>query len=245
MDYEQFYGQFHLSPEQEAASVTYYKDYAADARRLLPSGMTMLDVGCGWGHLMAAFQTAGFITEGIDISAGQVRAARARGHRAHHVGDSAGFLRAHPGAFDVITLFDVIEHLTPDEQIELMQGVGCALAPGGILLLKAPSAYSSVSSVMRYIDPTHHCALTLPVLNFMCRVAQLTDVEVREEHRYDKRPSYKKLFRRPFMNWLFYRTLVKLFRTFRRLELISELGATHANQAVLSPNLYLIARKPL
>lgn len=242
MNYEKFYAQFHVSPEQEAVTVNYYRQYVADAPVAAP-GARMLDVGCGWGFLMRAFQDAGFETEGIDISEGQVQAAVARGARAQHVTDSAAFLRANPGRYAVITLFDVLEHISPAEQVRLMEAIGVALAPGGVLLLKTPSAYSSAAMVMRYIDPTHQCVLTNAVLHFLCQAAGLKMETLREEYRYSYRPSLRWVFTKGFWHWVGYYVLRKFFRAWRRLELTSELGAEHAKAAILSPNVYLIAKK--
>lgn len=242
MNYEKFYAQFHLSPEQEAITVNYYRQYAADAPRPVP-GARMLDVGCGWGFLMRAFQDAGYDTEGIDISEGQVKEACQRGANAQHVTDSAAFLHAHPGRYAVITLFDVLEHIPPSEQVRLMEAISVALAPGGVLLLKTPSAYSSAAVVMRYIDPTHQCVLTNAVLTFLCQASGLKLEALREEYRYSYRPPLSRIFTKGFWYWAGYYALRKFFRAWRRLELTSELGAEHAKSAVLSPNLYLIARK--
>lgn len=239
--YEKFYGQFHGTPEQDAATVSYYMQYAADVPNPGPTSR-MLDVGCGWGLLMQAFKTKGFQVEGIDISAGQVAAARGRGFNVQHVPDSAAFLEANPDTYEVITLFDVLEHVGSDEQVRLMAGIAKALKPGGRLLLKSPSAYSCVASVMRYIDPTHQNVLANPVLTFLCANSNLEVQALQDEHSFSHRPP---LLSKGMAYWLGYRALKAFFRTWRRLELTSEIGGEHAAAAVLSPNLYLIARKPV
>ena len=242
MDYEKFYAQFHLTAEQEAATVAYYRQYVADIPA--PSkGDLMLDVGCGWGLLMRAFEEAGYVTEGIDISEGQVREAKARGAKAIHVTDSVAFLEGNPGRYSVITLFDVLEHISASEQVRLMRAIGIALKPGGRLLLKTPSAYCSSAMVMRYIDPTHQNVLTNAVLNFLCQTAELDIKVLQGEHKYSHRPPLRRALTKGFWIWHGYYVIQKFFRAWRRLELMSELGADHANAAVLAPNLYLIAQK--
>lgn len=243
MNYEKFYSQFHGTPEQDAATVAYYRQYTLDVPCPAP-GARMLDVGCGWGLLMQAFQERGFVAEGIDISAGQVAQAQQRRLSVELVEDSADFLRSRPAHYSVITLFDVLEHVPPAEQVRLLESLAVALKPGGYLLIKCPSAYSSVATVMRYIDPTHVCALTTPVLNFLCSNAGLRVETLQEEHRYSHRPPLTRGLTKGFWHWLGYRALQAFFRTWRRLELTSELGSEQAAAAVLSPNLYLIARKP-
>jgi SAM-dependent methyltransferase len=72
--------------------------------------------------------------------------------------------------FDIITLFDVIEHI-PDP-ITFMRSVDRLLNPGGAVLIFTPNFDSFSIRVMReyssIIDPTEHVVLyTLPSLHFL------------------------------------------------------------------------------
>ena len=74
--------------------------------------------------------------------------------------------------FDIITLFDVIEHI-PDP-ITFMHSVNWTLNPGGYVLVFTPNFDSFSIRVMHecssIIDPTEHVVLyTLPSLRFLAR----------------------------------------------------------------------------
>src|SRR6186713_700694 len=101
-----------------------------------PQGMRLLDIGCSSGLFLVEAQAAGFEVSGAELSV--ETAAFARGHFGLDVyaGDwrGSGFAEA---SFDVITLFDVIEHL-PDPLAELC-AIRRLLKPGGLLLQSTPN----------------------------------------------------------------------------------------------------------
>ena len=95
-----------------------------------------LDVGCSAGFLLQAAAAAGFQVTGVDVEAAGVAHARnALGLADVHCGQ----LEALPlpeAAFDVITLYDVIEHV-PDLNA-VAASLKRLLAPGGLLHIRTP-----------------------------------------------------------------------------------------------------------
>ena len=115
------------------------------ARELLPQGETrVLDLGCGSGYgsfLMAEARPAAHVT-GIDYDAQAVESARQR-HRSENlcfaVGDPTDWNATMGGAsFDVITCFDVIEHVQHREL--MLEAIAQHLSPGGTLFFSTPCA---------------------------------------------------------------------------------------------------------
>jgi SAM-dependent methyltransferase len=101
-----------------------------------PRGQRLLDIGCSSGLFLDEGRSAGFEVRGAELSADTAAFARSHfGLEVHH-GDwrEAGFV---DGSFDVITLFDVIEHL-PDPLGEL-GAIRRLLKPGGLLLQSTPN----------------------------------------------------------------------------------------------------------
>lgn len=103
----------------------------------LPSGGKLLDLGCGSGHFIHAAKLSGFDGLGIEPARGFARyAAENVGVNVLH--DDIYSVELPENHFDVITAWDVIEHVS-DPQAMLAR---CEkwLAPGGLLALRFPSS---------------------------------------------------------------------------------------------------------
>ncbi len=99
------------------------------------TNLTVLDVGCGAGGMLAPLSRYGQVT-GIDTSPGLVDFCRTRGFDRVEVG-SAYELPAANGSVDLITLFDTIEHV-PDD-LRALRESRRVLAPGGLLFVSVPA----------------------------------------------------------------------------------------------------------
>lgn len=103
-----------------------------------PAGRRLLDVGAYCGFFVDVAREAGFAAEGIELSRWAVRQARALGLP---VRNETIDERARTGArYDVLTLWDVIEHL-PDPRQELLAAARL-LRPGGELHVSTIDAAS-------------------------------------------------------------------------------------------------------
>jgi len=115
-------------------------DHAEALRTLeLLGPQTVLDIGCATGQFLEQLTKQGHQATGIDFSAEDIAAARARGSEAY-IGDlrSDNSLVSEGRAFSVITMFQVIEHL---EQPDLVfEGIARLAAPGALLLVGCPSS---------------------------------------------------------------------------------------------------------
>lgn len=110
--------------------------YAAVLPRLR-DGITLLDVGCGEGYLLALAleELAGPTLIGVDHDAGRLEQARvALGGAATLV---EGDLRSVDlPAADVITCLDVLHYQPAAEQDAILSRLAGALNPGGVLLVR-------------------------------------------------------------------------------------------------------------
>ena len=100
------------------------------------AGLRLLDIGCSTGLFLNAARADGYALRGVELSAQSAAFARAHFDLDVHAGDleSAGL---EPESFNVITLFDVIEHM-PDPLAGL-QAIRALLKPGGLLLQSTPN----------------------------------------------------------------------------------------------------------
>ena len=120
----------------------------------------ILDLGCGDGSLLAYLGRRGFShAQGIDISAEQVAAARARGARAE-LADVFDFLPRHREGFAAIIAADLFEHFSLAELVRLGPLVYAALRPGGRLLLQTANGAGLFPRQVIYGDLTHRTILT-------------------------------------------------------------------------------------
>ncbi len=100
------------------------------------AGRRILDVGCGRGTFLDRAASAGMVTTGLEPDVEARRSAAAR-HRviAGSIDDPSTSLA--PGSFDVVTMWDVLEHVA-DPRAALQVAIG-TLAPHGRLIVATPA----------------------------------------------------------------------------------------------------------
>lgn len=123
-------------------------------------GRTVLDVGAGDGfgaHALAA--DARFVTA-VDIDPEAVRHAAARYRRGNlrYLTASATDLPFPDAAFEVVTMFEMIEHVSPADQETALREVRRVLRPGGFLFLSTPDR--TRTAAFEAANPYHVAELT-------------------------------------------------------------------------------------
>jgi 2-polyprenyl-3-methyl-5-hydroxy-6-metoxy-1,4-benzoquinol methylase len=99
-------------------------------------GLKIADIGCGAGAMTAYLRRYGDVT-GVDLSGPAIDLARRLVPGAHFIEGSVEALSGkHP--FDVITLFDVLEHIPRDARPALLSQLGGWLADEGTLFISTP-----------------------------------------------------------------------------------------------------------
>ena len=113
------------------------KQIAAVKRHTEIAGKRALDIGCGGGLFLATMQSQGAEVLGVELS----------DTRAHYSKTKHGFevikrtieddyWKQFHGSFDVVTLWDVIEHV--NYPLATLRAAADLLKPGGVLLIDTP-----------------------------------------------------------------------------------------------------------
>lgn len=125
----------------------------------------VLDFGCGFGQFLEMCRLFGLEAHGVDRSNARRSGAGVEVHA--ELGDA-------PGAFDAITMFEVLEHL--DDPLAMLKLLRSRLNPGGMMIIEVPDA-TGVSGIYdtasyRKIHPLDHINAFTPrsLVNIMARV---------------------------------------------------------------------------
>lgn len=130
---------YHLQLAKDAGTIAKHQQEAEANLRVLEKHTAkgrLLDIGCSTGLFLTLAAERGWLVEGLEYSADSAEQARRKRGLKVRTGALERGIYA-PRSFDVITLWDVIEHL-PDPKTAL-QLAAELLAPGGKLIVKTPN----------------------------------------------------------------------------------------------------------
>jgi 2-polyprenyl-3-methyl-5-hydroxy-6-metoxy-1,4-benzoquinol methylase len=170
-------------------------------------GIRVLDVGCGEGGFAVAAHRAGFNAYGVDINASNLDICRHRAARYGMAGDRFSLIE--PGerfpfpdhSFDVVTLFEVLEHVPAHQTGGLLAEARRILAPSGFAYIEVPNALWPLEG---HVD--RHFVHWIP--RFVRRIVlrNLFDSPIMRHHDYLEGIVY-----RSRLGW--YRTISRHFET--------------------------------
>lgn len=123
------------------ASASYYNSDTWDFRKALEisqSSGRLLDVACGAGAFLALARTHGLEVHGVESNPAAVSLARTEGLNVDLI-DIGPFAAQHFEQFDLVTVFQVVEHLK--QVVPFTIEASRCLKPGGQLLLSVPNRF--------------------------------------------------------------------------------------------------------
>lgn len=107
------------------------------------NGLSLLDVGCGGGDFLLICKDKGFHVAGVELSKGAIKLCRKKGLHNIFMKD----IDEIKAAYDIITLFDVAEHL--EDPKSFFKKLYHRLNPEGIVYLETPR--KSIADIYLYI----------------------------------------------------------------------------------------------
>lgn len=152
-------------------------EYADLADRLTEAPGPVLDIGAGRGEFLRLMQDRGKECWGLEIDEDLVRDAADAGVDIRLIDGLEG-LRVQPfDSLGAVVLLHVVEHLTPNELMELVTLAYDRLAQGGELVLETPNPQSLyIFARAFWLDPTHSKPVHPMYLEFVLRQAGFKEV---------------------------------------------------------------------
>lgn len=138
-------------------SATQVRDeYAPLADSLVGLPGPVLDIGAGRGELLALLRERQVDAFGVELDEELAHQARAEGLDVRH-GDGLDVLRAQsPSSLGAVVLIHVVEHLHPNELLDVIHLAFDRLYVGGKLVIETPNPQSLyVYARAFWLDPTH------------------------------------------------------------------------------------------
>ncbi len=153
-----------------------YRDLARELIDCSP----VVDLGCGRGEFLELLGELGVAARGIEIDAELVGHGRKRGLEIVEA-DAVSYLRARDNhSLGALVLLQVIEHLSPQQAVDLVSLAADKLRPGGKLILETVNPQSLfVYTNAFYIDPTHTQPVHPFYIMFLLREAGFGSAEIR------------------------------------------------------------------
>jgi O-antigen chain-terminating methyltransferase len=136
---------------------------------VLQDSAPVLDLGCGRGEMLLMLREAGVEARGVELDPALAQAARRRGLDVVE-GDALSALRElQPASCGAVTAIHLLEHLRPDETLDVLSEVRRVLRPGGVALFECPNPHNlRVGAALYWLDPTHRRPLLPETLELYC-----------------------------------------------------------------------------
>jgi 2-polyprenyl-3-methyl-5-hydroxy-6-metoxy-1,4-benzoquinol methylase len=150
----------------------------ADQERLQSGEFRLLDVACGDGIFVQMLQEEGWEVQGVDINAAMAKFGQDRDlpiivdDALHYLHDSS-----QPSAWDVITAFQFVEHLTPAQNARLLRGAVRCLRPGGIIIIETLNPNTIMAHKWFHLDLTHERLIFPQMMELLMETCGLRHVE--------------------------------------------------------------------
>lgn len=128
----------------------------------------VLEIGFGNGQFLGWCQQQGQAVAGVETNGELLACARQAGFDSH-----ASLTELSDKGFDLIVLFDVIEHLPETELPAYLRMLKHRLAENGQIILRTPNGGSPFGLNNQHGDPTHTAILTRNKLKYLAHGAGL------------------------------------------------------------------------
>ena len=156
----------------------------ADLAKVFAGCDPVLDAGCGRGEFVELLVALGIDARGIEVDPKLVADARARGVRAETSGVVEHLLTLPDASLGGLAMIQVIEHLTPQDVIDVVKIAADKVRPGGRVVVETvnPTSLYTYAHAL-WVDPDHVRPIHPGFLRFLFNEAGFTSID-----RVDRSP---------------------------------------------------------
>lgn len=189
MEYKKYYSSFFLQQNQFTER-QYFQQGLSLKTFLTPvlpqdKNAKFLEIGCGVGFTLFFLKQQGYTNYfGIDISSEAIEICRQHVTQNVECIDALLFLREKEKInekFDMIFVFDTLEHFEKHEIIEIMQLSYSLLAANGKLVIKVGNMANLTANHLAYQDFTHKTGFTEESLKYLYSLAGFGECNILEQ----------------------------------------------------------------
>jgi len=157
--------------------------------------INILEIGCGWGDKLLLLYRYGYKNlTGVDVSKNLCEIAKKQLPKTINIFNENGldFIKKRKGQFDLILLFDLIEHIPREKTISFLKDCYKSLRKNGSIIIRTPNMSTILSSHSLFIDFTHLQGFTQWSLFY------LLDMSGFKHHKIIKRNLLNPNWKRPW-----------------------------------------------
>jgi len=146
----------------------------------------VIDLGCGRGEWLELLKETGISARGVEKNLVSIQQCRDRGFEVVD-SDVLAYVRSlGDGTAGAITGFHIIEHVSIETLVTLLDEVLRVLRPGGVAIFETPNPENVlVGSNFFYLDPTHKHPLPSELMQFLFDNRGFDPVEILNLHPWE------------------------------------------------------------
>ncbi|TPJ80187.1 methyltransferase domain-containing protein [Mesorhizobium sp. B2-6-2] len=177
--YKAFEDRFRGSRELIKERLKIYQPLLAQVPRPAEGQTLAVDLGCGRGEWLEVLAEAGLDAVGVDVNDGMAQEAIERGLKIERQ-DAIEYLKGLPDdSAALVSAFHMVEHVSTDYLINLLNECHRVMADDGLLILETPNPENiSVGTHTFYLDPTHKSPLPPSLLEFLVEQAGFPETAI-------------------------------------------------------------------
>lgn len=144
-----------------------------------------LDLGCGRGEWLELLQDRGITALGVDKDESMIHFCKKRRLDVVKNDLFIHLKNQSSNSVDILTAFQVVEHLHENKLVDVLNEAYRVLRPGGVMILETPNPENLIVGACNfYLDPTHVQKIPPKLLQTLVEDAGLTGTEIIRLHPY-------------------------------------------------------------